>query len=190
MDDLSDMDAVIRQYERFLWRTAGYQHRAPLGFTFSLDEWYQEAVVALIHARNTFRPDKGSQFVTWAHICVRRALNRIRNTSCTLIRVPSYQLGKTKPDGERARRKMMSLNIGDLDVIETGREDTSDEDREYVLSLLARLSPADAEILRRHFGIDREAESDSEMAQADGIHRVTIGTRRRRAMERLRKLLE
>ena len=131
--------------------------------------------IGLIKAVNTFRPDKGIKLATYAARCIENEiLMYFRGQKKLQGEVSLNEALDTGPEGD-------ALYLGDV----VGEEDTmleelqSKEDRRLLHQLLAReLTPREADVLRRRYGLDGHLpQTQRQVAAHYGISRSYVSRR-------------
>ena len=143
--------------------------------------------IGLIKAVNTFRPDKGIKLATYAARCIENEiLMYFRGQKKLQGEVSLNEALDTGPEGD-------ALYLGDV----VGEEDTmleelqSKEDRRLLHQLLAReLTPREADVLRRRYGLDGHLpQTQRQVAAHYGISRSYVSRIEKKALHKLEEAL-
>ena len=143
--------------------------------------------IGLIKAVNTFRPDKGIKLATYAARCIENEiLMYFRGQKKLQGEVSLNEALDTGPEGD-------ALYLGDV----VGEEDTmleelqSKEDRRLLHQLLAReLTPREADVLRRRYGLDGHLpQTQRQVAAHYGISRSYVSRIDNKALHKLEEAL-
>ena len=143
--------------------------------------------IGLIKAVNTFRTDKGIKLATYAARCIENEiLMYFRGQKKLQGEVSLNEALDTGPEGD-------ALYLGDV----VGEEDTmleelqSKEDRRLLHQLLAReLTPREADVLRRRYGLDGHLpQTQRQVAAHYGISRSYVSRIEKKALHKLEEAL-
>ena len=143
--------------------------------TAGIEDMISIGTIGLIKAVNTFRPDKGIKLATYAARCIENEiLMYFRGQKKLQGEVSLNEALDTGPEGD-------ALYLGDV----VGEEDTmleelqSKEDRRLLHQLLAReLTPREADVLRRRYGLDGHLpQTQRQVAAHYGISRSYVSRR-------------
>lgn len=128
---------------------------------------------ALAVAANSYDPERGTEWVTWAYARVRGDMLHWWRDRCLLIRIPHTQI-KAWEDLPRAMtlEEMPEAAVPGVDVTWLA-----------VQMALERLSAHERELVVRHC---YHGERLIDLAAEQGVHLMTIQRRVRRALDRLR----
>ena len=138
----------------------------------NIEDLISIGTIGLIKAVNTFRPDKGIKLATYAARCIENEiLMYFRGQKKLQGEVSLNEALDTGPEGD-------ALYLGDV----VGEEDTmleelqSKEDRRLLHQLLAReLTPREADVLRRRYGLDGHLpQTQRQVAAHYGISRSYV----------------
>ena len=144
--------------------------------------------IGLIKAVNTFRPDKGIRLATYASRCIENEiLMHFRAQRKLQGEVSLSDAIETGPEGD-------ALYLSDV----VGEEDTmleelqSKEDRRLLHQLLAReLTPREADVLRRRYGLDGHLpQTQRQVAAHYGISRSYVSRIEKKALAKLEEALQ
>lgn len=131
------------------------------------DDLDQSAALALVLARNRFRPGRGSRFRSFAAQWVRGEV--------------AHWWGK------RVEEVVVEYRSDSLDRMESPSTQREAPDLSWVWR---RLKPNAALVLRHTFGIDAERLSDIEIGRKLGITRQAVHRTRQRAVRKLKRIGE
>lgn len=209
MDHRSEL---VQQYHAFLckaaWRSAATR-RGRLHGTF--DDWYQEASIALLDADARFDPSRGCKFITFATVWVTRKLCSLTARAGGLIHVPPASERRTafaaagiisvppaRYTAKAAAALSPPLTFSDadddvsLDVpIPT---DALDADKrteaadEFAAVAFETLDDHEAAIVRKHFGFEGKAKTQTAIAAEMGISKQRVNQIAVKATRKLRQV--
>lgn len=163
-------EALIDQYDKMVCGIAWQFTNNPDHFKDLRQVGYE----GLRHAAATFDPDRGATFTTYAYGSVRRAMARYVNYGMDVVRMPEY-LG-------------YKASIGDLDEAYDVAAPSPDGHRlREALEAMDTLDPRIAMLLRMHY---LEGHSKKHLARMLGVNYQTLSYHMRRALEKLRAILE
>ena len=143
--------------------------------------------IGLIKAINTFRPDRGIKLATYASRCIENEiLMYFRGQKKTQGEVSLNEVLDTGPEGD-------ALYLGDV----VGEEDTmleelQDKDNRRLLQQLVAsvLTPREADILRRRYGLDgRLPQTQRQVAAHYHISRSYVSRLEKKALGKLEEAL-
>lgn len=153
----------------------------------NIEDLISIGTIGLIKAVNTFRPDKGIKLATYAARCIENEiLMYFRGQKKLQGEVSLNEALDTGPEGD-------ALYLGDV----VGEEDTmleelqSKEDRRLLHQLLAReLTPREADVLRRRYGLDGHLpQTQRQVAAHYGISRSYVSRIEKKALHKLEEAL-
>ena len=181
--DMAARDKLIRHNLRLV------AHIIKKYYTQSTDQedLISIGTIGLIKAVNTFRPDKGIKLATYAARCIENEiLMYFRGQKKLQGEVSLNEALDTGPEGD-------ALYLGDV----VGEEDTmleelqSKEDRRLLHQLLAReLTPREADVLRRRYGLDGHLpQTQRQVAAHYGISRSYVSRIEKKALHKLEEAL-
>jgi RNA polymerase sporulation-specific sigma factor len=144
--------------------------------------------VGLIKGVSTYRPDKGVRLATYASRCVENeVLMYFRSLKKTAGEVSLSDPIDTDGDGNSLSFMDILAEEGDL-LEDITHEDTCQRLCGYVDTAL---SPREAEIIRLRYGLDgRAPKTQRETALLCGISRSYVSRIEKKALEKLRSVLE
>lgn len=156
------------------------------GMGHSLEDLIQEGSIGLAKACEKFQEGKGawgSYAYRWIQAMIFQALN---NTSRT-VRIPAHIASN------KEKLEANKVSVSELDpTYQGGTEDPVDLDdltpeQELVMTLLAKVDPKDAKIVRMKFGIGYAEEMPSnEIAMIVGTSPQMVNFRFKRAMKAMK----
>ncbi len=184
--DMEARDALVLGHWGFVVMVAKRYRRSAI----PLEDLVNEGVAGMLRALETFDPDRGLRFCTYAGFWVRQTIRRAIAHKARLVRVPGW--------ARAAPERVASLDAplpeeGSLGDLFEGRAPSPVEeahDSEYseaIDATLARLRPREAQVLRLRFGL-----ADGREHTLEEIGRILRVTRERarqiqfRALARLR----
>jgi len=157
------------------------------GMGHGLEDLIQEGSIGLAKACEKYNSDKGawgSYAYRWIKAMIIQSLN---NTSRT-VRVPAHIASN------KEKLEANKVTVSELDpTYQGGTEDPVDLDnltpeQELVMTLLAKVDPKDAAIVRMKFGIGYEEEMESkEIAKIVGTSPQMVNFRFKRAIKAMKK---
>jgi len=181
---------MLKAIPRFLWKNRILLlHPNKKYYTQSADQedLISIGTIGLIKAVNTFQPDKGIKLATYASRCIENEiLMHFRGQKKLQGEVSLNEALDTGPEGD-------ALYLGDV----VGEEDTmleelqSKEDRRLLHQLLAReLTPREADVLRRRYGLDGHLpQTQRQVAAHYGISRSYVSRIEKKALHKLEEAL-
>jgi len=156
------------------------------GMGHGLEDLIQEGSIGLAKACEKYNSDKGawgSYAYRWIKAMIIQSLN---NTSRT-VRVPAHIASN------KEKLEANKVTVSELDpTYQGGTEDPVDLDnltpeQELVMTLLAKVDPKDAAIVRMKFGIGYEEEMESkEIAKIVGTSPQMVNFRFKRAIKAMK----
>lgn len=166
------------------------------------DDAVQDGVVALMKATENFDPSKGVSFATYAYHVINRRLRRLSEQRSIMSGMGQQCVVRGRPETEEARqlalRPTISLNApsgsgldNDSDErIDFLRSDLPDPEKTYADAelahharrLLAKLSPRNADIMRRRLA----GESGEDVAADYGLTKQRVQQIERESIETLK----
>ncbi len=156
------------------------------GMGHGLEDLIQEGSIGLAKACEKYNADKGawgSYAYRWIKAMIIQSLN---NTSRT-VRVPAHIASN------KEKLEANKVTVSELDpTYQGGTEDPVDLDnltpeQEMVMTLLAKVDPKDAAIVRMKFGIGYEEEMESkEIAKIVGTSPQMVNFRFKRAIKAMK----
>lgn len=163
----------------------------------SMDDLICEGNVGLVQAASKFDGSRGSRFVNYAAPYVRRQIERAIEQQNGLYKVPrdatpsefqqSHPLSVDAPLGYRQGMSLLSVLVNG-DAPQADERVYSQDVERAVEFALESLGDRELQVVNRFFGLDREHETMSEIADDLGLKRERIRQIRNRAVRRLRKL--
>lgn len=187
-------DQLLRQYHAFLYKEAVRMYLTSYGRSYgTVDDWYQEAAIALLEADERFDPTRGIKFFTFAHRWVRCRLLTIARNRGSLIRVPAYITDKAKtPKARNVAAAEVAFNVAslaDADVDQAApEEDPPVLDDEQLARLFAALHEREATILRKRYGFDGAPRKLRQLAEELGCSKQWVQHLASRAIDRLERV--
>ena len=166
-----------------------------------LDDLISEGNIGLIEAAKKFDASRGTRFVNYAVVFVRRQIERALNQSSESQSPKKGKAGGAvaSPQGSR-RGGLASIdaplgyrsNVSLLSVLANPSAPQADERvhsaaaEEAIEQALLTLPEREATVIYRYFGIDQEYETMAEIAEDMGLKRERVRQIRNRAIRRLR----
>ena len=153
-----------------------------------LEDLISIGTIGLLKAASTFDYNFGNRFATYAIRCIENELlMHFRKTKKIKMEVSLYEPVGTDKEGKQIHL-MEVLLVDELDVesqIEIRR------DIELIKKYLDKiLSPKEALIIRKRYGLDGEQEqTQREIAQDMGISRSYVSRIEKKALEKLKNML-
>ena len=170
----------------------------------SRDDLIQAGCIGLIEAANVFDPQAhaGKRFISIAKHYVHKEMTQYLY-SRNVVRIPHYMkpAKRTQPTDEIrkqssawamqcAARALDSMHS--LDETEESAGDKVDDTDLYAeihLAIASKLTPLEADVIRRRFGLGCAAQSCRSLAKIFQLSHPKISTIERRAMDKLRRQL-
>ena len=166
------------------------------GQGLQMDDLVSEGNIGLLTAATKFDASRGTRFVSYAAPYVRQQIERAIDQQNGLYKRPkdakaqerlqSHPLSVDAPLGYRQGMSLLSVLInGDApQAVERVFSEAIERAVEYALQML---SDRDSEVINRLFGLDRERETMSEIAEDLGLKRERVRQIRDHAIRILRK---
>lgn len=190
-----DKRAVGRLVEanlRFVVKVAaGYR-----GQGLQFDDLISEGNIGLMAAAAKFDATRGTRFVSYAAPYVRRQIERAIEEQNGIYKIPKDADRQTRQNGRpvsvdaplNSRSNMSLLSVLVNDNSPQADERVYSEAIEHAVEFaLLSLSEREAQVVNRFFGLDREHETMSEIAEDLGLKRERVRQIRNRAIRRLKK---
>lgn len=206
-ETIEDRNRLICKWSGLAWRVAARFDRSGLGRRWGrMEDFFQEAMLAVHHAVVHFDSEVGVKFVSYAYACIWRWLKRC----CSLqgiIRIPVNSVRVSEEDrlsgkfDHLLRLAANAYNVGTLPVSEKGEDRLPDREgfireEEYHRSLekcraaLRGLKERQADIVWRRAGVEDEPESLAEIGQRYGISRERVRQIEEASLNKLRNWLK
>lgn len=173
---------LVEHYHRLIYSLARKAWTTKYGRRFgSVEDWYQEAVIAAIEAAELFDVSRGVKYSSFAFRWISCRMMK-RAAEAGLIRVARRGVPEDRQEENRTRARNIQNYPPGFDLI--WRDDPPRE--EYDASdAMKRLRPAEVELIRRYYGFDGERVTLKVIAGEMGF---TINTVRVMAAKVRRKL--
>ena len=168
----------------------------------ALDDLISEGNIGLIEAAKKFDASRGTRFVNYAVVFVRRQIERAVNQSSDSLQSPKHGMASGAAASSQASRRegLASIdaplgyrsNLSLLSVLANSSAPQADERvhsaaaEEAIEQALLTLPEREATVIYRYFGIDQEYETMAEIAEDMGLKRERVRQIRNRAIRRLR----
>jgi RNA polymerase primary sigma factor len=162
------------------------------GRGLSQSDLIQEGNLGLMRAVDRFEHRKGFSFSTYAIHWIRAAMTRAIDNTGREIRIPVCQLRKRRDDVSFTMVPFDGPESVELASATPAPDDLTIESdmAEQLVSLVGRLSPRDAGVIRRRFGIDGfEPMTLSEVGKHYGVSKEMIRIIQKRALARLKAMI-
>jgi RNA polymerase primary sigma factor len=190
-----DQRAVARLVEanlRFVVKIATLYR----GQGLSLDDLVSEGNVGMMMAAAKFNAARCSRFVNYAAPFVRRQIERAIEEQNDIYKVPKdaerftrqnrHAISVDAPMGNRSNMNLLSILVNQ-DSPQADERVYSEAIEEAIEFALLRLSERESQVINRFFGLDREREILSEIAEDMGLKRERVRQIRNRAIRRMKK---
>lgn len=194
--DAGDPDAVVRLVEANLRWGIKVASRMFLGSPVESEDKEQAAAMGLMEAAQRFDPDRGVRFLTYATWWIRRLVTDERRAADVILQPRDKNSRKACPVGVVSLASHFDSQAGlplpeTLTSPETAPADDLEarSEAERLRDAIKRLSVREAEIVRRRWGLDGEAELLADIAADFNISRERVRQIENRALARLRGLL-
>jgi RNA polymerase sigma factor (sigma-70 family) len=149
------------------------------GLGLPLEDLIQEGSIGLIQAAQKFEAGKG-KFSSYAYLWIKATITRAISNKSRTVRVPCNQISNTD----------VHIRVGELDSSYQGVESPVVYDKfeekyksHKVNALLGKLKPAQAEIVRKKFGIGCDEMETKEIAAELGVTVQAVNKAVRKAIE-------
>ncbi|MGE4354149.1 MAG: RNA polymerase sporulation sigma factor SigK [Oscillospiraceae bacterium] len=152
------------------------------------DDLISIGTIGLIKGVSTYCPDKGVRLATYASRCVENEVlmhfRGLKKSAGDVSLSDSIDM-----DGDGNSLSLMDIISEDVDMLESiSHEDTCMRLREYVDTVLTR---READIIRLRYGLNGQTpKTQRETAQLCGISRSYVSRIEKKALEKLRAILE
>ena len=166
------------------------------GQGLQMDDLVSEGNIGLLTAATKFDASRGTRFVSYAAPYVRQQMERAIDQQNGLYKMPkgasaqerlqSHPLSVDAPLGYRQGMSLLSVLING-DAPQADERVFSEAIERAVEYALQMLSDRDSEVINRLFGLDRERETMSEIAEDLGLKRERVRQIRDHAIRILRK---
>ena len=166
------------------------------GQGLQMDDLVSEGNIGLLTAATKFDASRGTRFVSYAAPYVRQQMERAIDHQNGLYKMPkgasaqerlqSHPLSVDAPLGYRQGMSLLSVLING-DAPQADERVFSEAIERAVEYALQMLSDRDSEVINRLFGLDRERETMSEIAEDLGLKRERVRQIRDHAIRILRK---
>lgn len=166
------------------------------GQGLQMDDLVSEGNIGLLTAATKFDASRGTRFVSYAAPYVRQQIERAIDQQNGLYKMPkdanaqerlqSHPLSVDAPLGYRQGMSLLSVLING-DAPQADERVFSEAIERAVEYALQMLSDRDSEVINRLFGLDRERETMSEIAEDLGLKRERVRQIRDHAIRILRK---
>ena len=149
------------------------------GLGLPLEDLIQEGSIGLIQAAQKFEAGKG-KFSSYAYLWIKATITRAISNKSRTVRVPCSQTSNTD----------VHVRVSELDSSYQGVEAPSVYDKfeekykaDKINALLGKLKPAQAEIVRKKFGIGCDEMETKELAAELGVTVQAVNKAVRKAIE-------
>ncbi|MBQ3752713.1 MAG: sigma-70 family RNA polymerase sigma factor [Prevotella sp.] len=166
------------------------------GQGLQMDDLVSEGNIGLLAAAAKFDASRGARFVSYAAPYVRQQMERAIDQQNGLYKMPkgasaqerlqSHPLSVDAPLGYRQGMSLLSVLING-DAPQADERVFSEAVERAVEYALQTLGDRDSEVINRFFGLDRERETMSEIAEDLGMKRERVRQIRNHAIRILRK---
>ena len=166
------------------------------GQGLQMDDLVSEGNIGLLAAATKFDASRGARFVSYAAPYVRQQMERAIDQQNGLYKMPkgasaqerlqSHPLSVDAPLGYRQGMSLLSVLING-DAPQADERVFSEAVERAVEYALQTLGDRDSEVINRFFGLDRERETMSEIAEDLGMKRERVRQIRNHAIRILRK---
>jgi RNA polymerase primary sigma factor len=166
------------------------------GQGLQMDDLVSEGNIGLLAAAAKFDASRGTRFVSYAAPYVRQQMERAIDQQNGLYKMPkgasaqerlqSHPLSVDAPLGYRQGMSLLSVLING-DAPQADERVFSEAVERAVEYALQTLGDRDSEVINRFFGLDRERETMSEIAEDLGMKRERVRQIRNHAIRILRK---
>jgi len=187
------VESNLRYIMKLAWRYSTYTKH------LSRYDLFQEGVIGMMKALETYDPAKGASFLTHGGIKAKWVIIETIKSKDNEVRLP---LNGSKHKGWLESVGHISISHLDAPIGEDGESTLADilaaetlEPSEFdslhtecLHAALSKLSPRQAEVLRLGFGFGGNALTGEEMAQIMGCSRALVSLIEIKAMTKLRKL--
>ena len=193
--DQRAVDRLVEANLRFVVKIAS-QYK---GRGLQLEDAISEGNIGLMKAASKFDGSRGTRFVNYAVVEVRRAIERAIDQQTGLYRVPrdaknpqaahqqSHPLSVDAPLGHRTNMSLLSVLVNSNAPMADERVH-SEAVETAVERALEALNHRELEVINRFYGLGRENETMAEIAEDMGLRRERVRQIRNRATRRLKKL--
>jgi RNA polymerase sigma factor (sigma-70 family) len=151
------------------------------GMGLSFDDLIQEGAIGLINADRKYQEGKG-KFSSYAYLWIKATITRALSEKSRTVRIPCSQTGNTDVHVKTSQLDSTYQGV-EAPSVYSSHEDQARKQK--IESLLLRLKPAQASIIKRKFGIDCEEQETREIAQDLGITVQAVNKTIRVALERM-----
>jgi len=197
-------ELVDRNRSYVLWRARHYLARCPHA---SRDDLIQSGFIGLIEAANVFDPaaHEGMRFLAIAAHYVRKEMvNYLYNRDLVRIPVCNFKRERAQPTTAHGRQQRVWIahcaekaldptrTVGlfnDFEEPHGAAPDESDDLEKLRGAIGSKLTPLEADVVRRRFGLDCKKETQRSVGTAFGCSSANIALIVRIALDKLRREL-
>ena len=166
------------------------------GKGLSLDDLISEGNIGLMQAAARFDAERGTPFVKFAVVFIRRSIEKALEEQLSQYKIPkdanlsgqknSRALSVDAPLGKRSNMSLLSVLVNKNSPMADERIYNSAVESAIEFAVDA-LPIRECEVINAYFGIGREHETLAEIAERMGLKRERVRQIRNRAVRRLRK---